>query len=363
MFTQTTQLLRCPKPAQRGLCKGKLALQSTQAKGDDVLFGELRCEKCQARYPILAGVALVLPEPEDYLLSHARGVARSVEPGHLPKKLQADFRSALEEQEAESAHIDDDLEADRVASLYAATHYLHTRGERWWGDGDPLIDELIQKHWDHGPAARLLEDLPAVAATLELGCGVGGLGARLHARDARSWQKPYLGLDASFSSVALGRHLLLGAPHTGAAKIPGDLLNGPLTVNAGMSPGRTPGVDLVVADLERPPVEAGAWDLTLSLNTIDMLEQPDRLPKLQRELGRPGGWAVQSSPYVWHPEVARKLRARMPKAKGSAAAVRALYEAQGLLVEKEHPHVPWLFFKHERQLEIYSVHLMRCRVP
>jgi hypothetical protein len=54
----------------------------------------------------------------------------------------------------------------------------------------------------------------------------------------------------------------------------------------------------------------------------------------------------------------------MPKGVAdSAAAVEWLYRISGFHVEKSEPHVPWLFFKHLRQIELYSVHALYAKKP
>jgi SAM-dependent methyltransferase len=190
---------------------------------------------------------------------------------------------------------------------------------------------------------------------IELGCGVGGL-----ARMLKPHVSSYLGVDSSFASVALGRHLALGAPHPRPIRIPGDLLAGAVSREVAIAPARgwDGSIDLVVADLEALPVGEGRFDIALALNTIDMLAEPEVLPRYQHALLAEDGVAIQSCPYIWHESVARALRERIPPAvSDSAGAVEWLYEQSGFEIGQSIPHLPWLFFKHLRQLEIYSVHL------
>ncbi|MEK7692118.1 MAG: hypothetical protein AAB425_13975, partial [Bdellovibrionota bacterium] len=96
----------------------------------------------------------------------------------------------------------------------------------------------------------------------------------------------------------------------------------------------------------------------IALNAIDMMDNPALLPKLQHTLLSPGGTAMQSAPYIWHESVAEKLR-RATSSSGkisSARAIEELYESAGFRLSEKIEHLPWLFFKHLRQLEIYSVH-------
>jgi hypothetical protein len=43
--------------------------------------------------------------------------------------------------------------------------------------------------------------------------------------------------------------------------------------------------------------------------------------------------------------------------------VEYLYEKSGLQIFKKLDHLPWLFLKHFRQIELYSVHLFAARKP
>ena len=71
---------------------------------------------------------------------------------------------------------------------------------------------------------------------------------------------------------------------------------------------------------------------------------------------------VKSPSSTVEPPVARKLRARLPREiQDSARAAEWLYERAGFGIQARLDQVPWLFFKHARQLEIYSVHLFMAR--
>ena len=92
-----------------------------------------------------------------------------------------------------------------------------------------------------------------------------------------------------------------------------------------------------------------------------MLEEPKLLPLHQKLSLKPGGIAIQSGPYIWHERIARKLRAALPKTiTESGKAVEWLYEDAGFKILETKDHLPWLFFKHGRQLELYSVHLFKA---
>lgn len=375
MISSTRSRLRCPKRNRKGApCEGSLELEPFVARPltglpasvTEVTSGELACTRCSTRYPILSGVALLVTDVESYLYAHAKGVSRIVRDADIPKA----YRHAYQEGKAQlrEEHIEEDLEASRVTALYVMNHYLSTAGSAaWWkpdtGPGDALLDSLIREHWDRGPLNRIGEWIARMAspsaAVIELGCGVGGLYPRI-----RNQVGTYLGVDSSFASIALARHLALGMHYPEPVRVPSDLLQGTIARDVRLPTPAAPNgrADFIVGDAEGAPAEAEAWDFAVALNLIDMLEDPARLPRLQATLLRQGGRAVQSCPYIWHAHAAKRLRRLVPdETRDSARAVLALYRKEGLAAEESVEHLPWLFFKHLRQLEIYSVHLFSAR--
>jgi SAM-dependent methyltransferase len=368
MLSTTVDYLKCPRLKKSGACSGELALQAGKETilpggASEVVFGTLLCQSCRAEFPILTGVAVVVPDPYEYLLQHVKGVSRWVRDADIPRELIADFIAARDEIESE--HIEEDLEAERVTSLYVMNHFLQAKtGNAWWKSGykntSPEIAEVVERFWDRGPFHKISELWgPEKRSLVELGCGVGGLYTHLSGKLSR-----YLGVDSSFASIALARKLALGLPQPlqkdQKVLVPGDLLNGIVSFDVKeflmVPPKGEHLADFVVGDAVYPPVREKLWDVSASLNMIDMLSEPEVLPQLQRQMVRKGGLAIQSSPYVWHPETAKNVKKQTAQA-DSAHAVEALYKNAGFSINQSLSQVPWLFFKHVRQLEIYSVHL------
>jgi SAM-dependent methyltransferase/uncharacterized protein YbaR (Trm112 family) len=361
MQSATLERIQCPLND----CRGKLTL----ARGD-LRSGSLKCANCAEEYPILAGVAIVLPDPEGYILAHVKGIAQWVDDREIPKTIRKEYQEARRELERE--HIEEDLESERVNALYFMTHYL-SAAEAAEGVASPEIRELITRHWDRGPFHQVAEWVKEASVNraltiVELGCGVGGLAARL----ADSVQE-YLGIDSSFASVALARSLYLAGEEGTGSKVPteqgvpADLVREALARRYDLTAlrqrlARPKQIDFIVGDLELPPV-APAWhDGCVILNAIDMLNAPEELPVIQKRLIRPEGFIIQSAPYIWHESVLADLRPKHFSESDSAAAVEALYRGAGFRIEKSAAHVPWIFFKHFRQVELYSVHAMIARL-
>jgi SAM-dependent methyltransferase len=315
----------------------------------------------------LAGVAILVPDVLTYLILHVKGISKFVPDEKIPKEYRAAFVKAKKDIFEEL--IEEDLESDRVNMLYVMNHYLRVSGSKvkWWrpvhGDGSDAIETLVKKFWDQGP----LDQVPGLfngldQRVVELGCGVGGLYHRISMHT-----KFFLGVDSAFQSILLARHFNLGTEYPGELKVPEDLIQGPTSraIQFPTNPkAKRDGVDFIVGDIEFLPVETAAWDVAVSMNTIDMLRDPRLLPELQHSLLKKGGYAIQSDPYIWHDKVARRIRNQLPKTIAtSSAAVEYLYEKVGFKIEKSYPHIPWVFFKHLRQVELYSVQLFLAKKP
>ncbi|MDR3607792.1 MAG: methyltransferase domain-containing protein [Oligoflexia bacterium] len=378
MLNTTLPFLRCPKKRKgKDRCAGKLKLASNHPPQQrtevyEVRSGNLTCKDCGSRYPIISGIVLLVENVSEYLVSHVKGISRLVPLPEIPLEYRDDFLTAKAEIEIEQ--VEEDLEAQRVMALYLMNHYLSAgdeSGERWWkprsGEASPLIDSLIREYWDKSPivqigqwVSRLAKQGESMSTVVELGCGVGGIYPVI-----RPYIKSYLGVDSSFSSIALARHVALGMPYSGSIAIPEDLLQGHSArkLKLRVAKGFDGSGDFIVGDIDAPPLASESWDLCLVLNAIDMLEEPASLPRLQHKLLKAGGIAIQTGPYIWHEFVSKRLRPLVPaELRGdSARAVEWLYEQAGFTIEDRINHLPWLFFKHVRQLEIYSVHLLLAR--
>jgi Methyltransferase domain len=359
MLISTLPRLRCPSCLDEAV--GSLELTSPSPnKGEDVLHGTLCCTGCGTNFPILAGVAILVGDLENYLRLHARGIASLVDEADVPEI----YRDAIRQGLAESDASEEDQEAERVNALYYMNHYLQALPKNpWWRprrNFSPEIDRLVKNFWNHGPfalIARWTKNRKKLDA-IELGCSVGGL-ARVLAPQLRT----YLGVDTSFVSIALARHLNLGAPYPLSLALPQDLLLGPQTKKLPL-PRRPRGaqVDFLVAELENLPVAKGGFDLAVALNVIDVIEDPATLPAIQFELLKKNGLSIQSSPFLWNRNVAAELREILPgKIKTSSEAVVYLYEQQGFSISKSVEHVPWLFLEHFRKIGLYSLHVFSAR--
>ncbi len=373
MLSSTVDRLRCPACGESVTLNANHSLPS---HGNDsgvieVRSGRLTCHDCDQSYPILAGVAVLIEDVGSYLVHHVKGISRLVPDSDIPKAFRRDYLQA--KAEIGSEHIEEDLEAERVTALYLMNHYLSVGiGARnpaglsdWWkpaaGESSPLVDDLIRSYWDRGPLTQMTDWLVSrskkqkIESVVELGCGVGGLALRLS-----PFIRTYLGVDSSFASIALARHLSLGLPYDRPIRVPADLIAGSVSreVRIPAPPLFDGRIDFVVGDIESLPLAPESYDASVALNAIDMMDDPARLPELQAQLVVPGGVVAQSCPYVWSEAVSARLRESLPKSvKDSATAVERLYENAGLEIRERISHLPWLFYKHARQLEIYSVHL------
>lgn len=368
MFSTTIKRLQCV------VCSDALKFAESADSVDldhpvEVRTGTMVCVGCGHQYLILEGVALLVSDTENYLLEHVKGISKTVKPEDLPKALRRSFKEAV--SEIQSEHIEEDLESERVNALYLMNHYLKSYSKpAWWkpaqGTGSELIESLVLNYWDQGPFSKIQEWVKKSAGSkkyksiLEMGCGVGGL-----QRVLAPYCDFYLGMDSSFASIAFARQIGLGISYSDQRPlIPEDLLHGPVSRNVEFPiPQKADGsADFVVTDFTRPAVGQG-WDVIVSLNMIDMLDTPEDLIKFQYQNLVDGGLAIQSSPYIWAEPVAAALRKAVPKKEqtSSSKSVEWIYQQTGFVIENSVEHLPWLFFKHVRQLEIYSVHMLQAR--
>lgn len=336
----------------------------------DVVSGALTCRACRTYYPILQGVAFLLKDVTTYLQNHCKGISQKVGLQEIPEEYQEDYGQALSEYQEQvrlyPQDFDEDLESARVNALYLMNHYLRAQD---WNTPQAFAHDLVAAHWDQGPIDVVAGWLGGAKQIVELGSGVGGLAGRVV--PIGSSDVSYLGVDSSFLSTWYARQWNILQPPGAVAelRIPDDLLAGAQSRLLRFTPRRAAlgRCDFVLADMEGLPLRESSrerfYDAVVALNAIDMLEEPADLALQAARLLRPGGMLVQSAPYIWAERVAKKLRKTMGTEVVSAQAARQLLESQGFSVVKEQEGIPWIFYKHARQIELYWVHALAAVMP
>ncbi|MFN7685028.1 MAG: methyltransferase domain-containing protein [Oligoflexia bacterium] len=383
MFRTTLDDLACLE------CRGTLSVVGSGsdaaqvAEGDlatDIFWGEVSCARCGAGYPILAGVLLYVRDIETTLIRHMKGITALVPDEKIPELHRGVYQEARESLAQDGFFdegIEEDLESERVNALYVMNHFLKAADVPV--SSSEVINQLIADHWDHGPLEKTADWIrnrfsQGGGRVIEFGSSVGGLPQRLPDLSR------YLGIDGSFTSVALARHLVLGAHYPRQVRIPGDLISGPVSLAAKLpAPAWRSGsnqgvVDFIFADACELAVKPESFDVSVALGLIDMLDDPEKLIRAQRQVIHETGAVVHASPYIWHEPVARALRERVFGQKSgskvgnesqesssnqplsSVSVVQALYRNGGFCSVESLDAMPWVFFKHLRQLEVYSVH-------
>lgn len=366
MLEPTLQILRCP--AQKGACNGNLELEVDDWTLQELLgvkeiqSGRLSCAQCETFFPIISGVAIVVPDVDQYIREHIAAITRYVNPEQLALK-DAGIRHLFENIN-HSAPSEWDLESERVTSWYFANHYLSSEQllnslKREGITPGAGVTTLIEQFWDMGLSSLVRTYLDArVDSILDLGCSVGGA-----LWFSRTRAKQCLGIDLSFSAIKLARQINLHLKPDVPLVVPGDRLNNPPFVTA-LSPENLVDsgmVDFVVGDVNNLPVQKDMWEVIISANLIDMLSDPQRLPFIQWDLLTGTGQVVHACPYVWTDDGAAAIRNSVPKdTADSATAVEWIYKEAGFQIAKCEYDLPWLFFKHKRQVELYALHAFRA---
>lgn len=365
MLDTTAALLQCPRCRHTPLeldIEQLALLAGVETK--EVSTGTLRCDGCGAVYPIIGGVAVLVTDVEKYIHARARGIAHVVRCREdLPSPFTHFYAALTQRPEG------GDCELALMLCSQVANHYGMALDCGAWRGCEAL------QRWDaarrfvsvlkQSPIDKLREYLaehPSVRGRLiDLGCGVGGA---VYAA-AMTGCGTAIGVDLSFMQIAAARQLVLGAPTGMPIHLPDDIMNGvqrpPLDIRL---PRPTQcHTDFVVADVLNPPLVRGIWQTACAFNVMDVVDEPLRLPEVQWELLEPAGHAFCVDPYLWNPRalsaVGAKQRTRLQERPAQEA--HRLYREAGFDVTASEDHVPWVFVKRARELELYLVHILTAK--
>jgi SAM-dependent methyltransferase/uncharacterized protein YbaR (Trm112 family) len=327
----------CPRCRAADRPTAGLAFAGAVPNGDPVRHGVLVCgaAECGARYPVIDGLAVLVPDLERYLGEAAVYLL-------MRDDLPAETMDLLGAHLPANSYYD---AARQHLSSYARDHY---------GPFDPeeAGDSLPGSSWSLIEAA--LARAGAVAGpVVELGCAAGGGCFQI----ADRLGVPVLGIDLSAPLIRLAHEI--GArgrvryPRraAGTAYVERDF---PLPLR------HRELVDFWLADALNPPLEPGRAGLVLAINLIDCVSDPARLIGIVADLLCPGGKAILATPFDWsvaatpreHWIGGKSSRDRPPSLAGAIAA-----EPRLDTVASE-PDLPWAIRLHDRATMTYRVEMM-----
>ena len=320
-------------PGCRTRTAERLDLRTLEPRGDVLV-----CE-CGRRYPVIAGVPIVMADPSGYLRAEAATVVERDLPAEVVELIVAGGP--------------DDASYPRLVehlSIYLDAH---------WGDrAEPPPD---------GPGAgfgigAMVERIAARAAhrvelAVELGCSTGRIVAELAAGADR-----VCGLDLSFGAVRRARRLLDGERVEYPRRMIGRRY-APAAVAAGDRAVPADRRLLVCGDALDPPLVPGVFGRVVALNLLDSVASPRQLLAVLDGLCQPGGEIIVSSPYAWQSSVMaehERLAAADPAAELAALLRAGTGLAASYAIEDE-ADLPWTLRRDARACASYSIHYVRAR--
>lgn len=343
----------CPICAAAGRAGGKLAI-GTVAEGDAgaVRAGILLCPEpaCQAEYPVIDGIPLILPGLRALLAERGTELLLRDDLGPVLESLMGD--------------------ALGPGSWYdGIRQMLSTYGWDGWADLDPEEGACTEAPAP-GAARRCLARLldlagPTHAArALDLGCGAGRTAFDLAARHPGVL---VLGLDLNLALLRLAQRAAAGRVSYPRRRI-GVVYDRRSFAVASEAAER---VDFWACDALALPFRPASVDLVAALNLLDCVSEPRRLLAGLAEVTRPGGHILLATPYDWSTR-ATPIETwvgghsqRAPHEGRAEPFLRALLTAgahpqsvPGLRIKGEDENWPWQTRLHERALVAYRSHLV-----
>ncbi len=347
--------LSCPtsRPKKMGRCGGKLAIEAgeiplrpAEDDIDELLEGNVLCERCGAWYPVLGGVLMLVPKARLYLgarfssLMAFAGLHACLSDEARQWLLDQNFELYEVPKRQDQVDSNAALHYERVAELMADVPLpagFRAFLDEW--DGKTPYDVLSEMGGAHRKAPEKGFQPQYNRLAVDAGCGTGGLVWRL----AEHYETVF-GVDLSFSSVLTARSILLSRPKPydrhyvrteRDAFRPRDLGHA-----------RRSNVEVLVADCTILPFHDESADTVASANVVDVVHPHTPLREAARVL-RTGGLFLFTDPF------------KIAAGTFSSTSRDPLEDARRYLGSMElHPveerdFVPWIWYRFKRQVQVY----------
>ncbi len=353
--------LACPAALAGKRCQGALVMAPSPAPRchlntpEEMIEALLTCETCGATYPVLCGIAILVPDTTSYLQRHYKTIlslALEHELGVSPAMLTYLHQMGAHTESANRAGGGED--SPRALSSYLRAHYdtqatllPHLPEEHLLSS---FSNNYQQRDLYNTLLAMFTPHLTANAKIIDIGCHVGRL-----TRELAALEYPTIGLDTSFTAVFFARRAVCGWPtplneyeyFSDGLKREMRPLHLPVLKNS----------EVLVASAMQLPFKPAIFQAAISANVIDILPEPLALLREMRLVLVEAGLMALSTPYHTGASAATARWLGPDNHMSVSQALRWRIGHHFDIVD-ERDYIPWVLGEHERRIQIYLNHCL-----
>ncbi len=351
--------LACPSSATGTRCLGALKLANnpparlSPENDQELSEGRLECQECGASYPVLCGIAILMPDAVPYLQRNYKTIlAVSVENDLAPSPAMLGYLHSI------GAHIESTPRSQtgednmRALGSYLRAHYDQDSPTLANLPPEHLLAGFLQNYRKHDLYHTLLAMfepyLSSGSKIIDLGCHVGRL-----TRDLAGRGHSVVGVDISFAAAFVARRAVRGWPFSlneyeyfsDSVRREKRKLDLPALTNG----------EVMVASATQLPFKPATFQAVICANLIDVLPEPIALLREIQTLLNTNGIVGLSTPYH---NGAGQAALRWQGGRSMMSTSQALRWRIGHHFEilSEQDWVPWVLGDHERRLQVYLNH-------
>jgi SAM-dependent methyltransferase/uncharacterized protein YbaR (Trm112 family) len=354
MKSAVVPLFACPALKGDAQCCGALQLENgdglpilmTDGVPDEVQEGALRCAACARVYPILSGVAVLHPDPDDYLARFHHSVVRDIDRhGALSPGARAWLTRRFSRDPRREEYGADFRFSQQFEDPWDVACALSPDPEKTFGP----FAQWLRSIRGQGPYDLLAQWAGELTTerhlVLDAGCGGGGLVARISPRFGSAF-----GIDLSFLGILLARRTVLHRPEAERSYMLRMRIDQERERPLSLRPSAN--AEFVVGDAAALPFPQGLFDAVCSSNIIDIVGIDGPLNSAVHVL-RPGGMLLLTDPFYF--------RAGQAPEGDPVQAMRGHFRSRGLVVEAERDAVPWAWATYDRHWRLYFSYCAAAR--
>jgi len=347
------RLYTCVTPFTDGTCRGSLDFIASPKMprieiGNQVEYGMLACSTCQAQYPVIAGIPILLAKPFAYLRENFSIIDRYLKyagtpiPQVVKKHLFQVFLTMLRTPNEPVVQSRKGYEPHFLSCMLQRflTYYQTYVADEWSEDFPLALPRPEQPDSLSGTLRAWLDAYAAEAKRgLDLGCNLGGYTFEMAGRQIESY-----GVDVSFEAL---HQAMLAARGRGYRFTAGDKhIHKPLEFHKAPC--------FTIGSAESLPFTDDSFDVVLSVNIVDILPQPQRMLTEIRRCLRPGGTVILTTPFMYFGEGTLAL---LDTYSGQLEqGLKQLCRSHGFTIAAEKDDIIWRLNEYARKIVLYRAY-------